>query len=96
MWFTSANDGVRVRHLQQRPAVSATNLPGPEFAMWMHGTAALFAPSDPVSDPVKQAMINHRLPIQGPGFIDWVEHLDACAVRIDPSTIIAFRDVDSS
>lgn len=92
LWFTSAVNGVRIRHLEHRPAISATYLPEPEFALWMHGTASVFALSDPICAPVKQAMLDHYLPIQGPSFAEWIEHLDARAVRIDPVTVLAFCD----
>ncbi len=92
LWFTSATNGVRMRHFEQRPVVSATYLPGPDFALWMHGTATVLDAADSLCEPVKQAMIDHYLPIQGPSFIEWVEYLNACAVRIDPTTLLAFRD----
>ena len=37
-WFSSGRDAVRMRHLAQRPAVSATHLPGEELAVTVHGT----------------------------------------------------------
>src|SRR5580700_8297646 len=41
-WFGSARNSVRMRHLAARPPVSATYLPGQEFAVTVHGRAELF------------------------------------------------------
>ncbi|HUY23604.1 MAG TPA: pyridoxamine 5'-phosphate oxidase family protein [Acidimicrobiales bacterium] len=37
--FGTAPDAVRSRHLRERPQVSATHLPGEEFAVTVHGSA---------------------------------------------------------
>jgi hypothetical protein len=37
--FGSSPDSVRFRHIRRRPAVSATHLPGEEFAVTVHGGA---------------------------------------------------------
>ena len=46
-FFSSGRNSVRMRHLAARPAVSATYLPGEEFAVTVHGRAELFDVLDP-------------------------------------------------
>lgn len=90
LWFTSSPDAVRIRHLMVRPAVSATYLPGPDFAVWMHGHAEIHDLADPACAGLRRAMIDHYLPIQGPSFAEWVETMDGRAVRIIPDKVVAF------
>ena len=71
--FSSGRDSVRMRHLAARPACSATHLPGDELAVTVHGRAELFDVSDPAHGELRQAMLDHYLPLQGPEFETWLE-----------------------
>jgi hypothetical protein len=73
---------VRMRHLAVRPAVSATHLPGEELAITVHGRAELFDLSAPEGRELRQAMLDHYLPRQGPEFETWLDRTDAVGARI--------------
>src|SRR6201989_3564764 len=66
-WLRSGRDSVRMRHLAARPAISATHIAGEHLAVTMHGTAEVFAVSDPARPELRQAMLDHYLPIQRAG-----------------------------
>ena len=74
-YFSSSPDSVRMRHLRVRPAISATHLPGESLQITVHGCAELFEFSDPDHGTLlKQAMLDHYVPIQGPAFEEWIEN----------------------
>lgn len=81
-WFSSGRRSVRMRHLAARPAVSATHVPGEHLAVTVHGRAELFDLSDPSRGELRQAMLDHYLPIQGPSFETWLAGADAIGARI--------------
>jgi len=89
-WFSSARDGVRMRHLRARPACSATHLPGEALAVTVHGRAELFEPGDPAVAELRQAMLDEYLPKQGPAFGEWLDRGDAVGARIEPEKIFTF------
>jgi Pyridoxamine 5'-phosphate oxidase len=88
--FSSGRDSVRMRHLAARPAVSATYLPGEQLAVTVHGHAELFEVSDPAHGELRQAMLDHYLPLQGPAFEDWLNGLDALGARIVADKMFTF------
>jgi nitroimidazol reductase NimA-like FMN-containing flavoprotein (pyridoxamine 5'-phosphate oxidase superfamily) len=81
-YFSSGRNSVRMRHLAARPAVSATYLAGEELAVTVHGRAELFDVSDPARGELRQAMLDHYLPRQGPAFETWLDQADPIAARI--------------
>jgi nitroimidazol reductase NimA-like FMN-containing flavoprotein (pyridoxamine 5'-phosphate oxidase superfamily) len=90
-WFSSGRESVRMRHLAARPAVSATHLPGEELAVTVHGRAELFDLRDPVGGELRQAMLDHYVPRQGPEFETWLDGLDALGARIVAEKMFTFR-----
>ena len=88
--FSSARNSVRMRHLAARPAVSATHLPGEELAVTVHGRAGLFELSDPAHGELRQAMLDHYLPIQGPAFEAWLDQANAIGARIAAEKMFTF------
>jgi len=44
--FSSSNDSLRVRHIRERPFVSATHLPGEDFAVTVHASALVLDATD--------------------------------------------------
>lgn len=90
-WFSSGTQSVRMRHLAARPAVSATHLPGEEFAVTVHGRAKILPMDDPASAELRQAMLDEYLPKQGPAFEEWLNDADAVAARIEPERIFTFH-----
>ncbi len=89
-WFSSARDSVRMRHLAARPAVSATHLPGENFALTVHGRAERFELDDPEFRELRQAMLDEYLPKQGPSFESWLDDADAVGARIVPQKMFVF------
>ena len=88
-WFGSARNSVRMRHLAARPAVSATYLPGQELSVTVHGRAELFDLLDPAHGELRQAILDHYLPTQGPEFETWLRKENPIGARIAPEKIIA-------
>jgi nitroimidazol reductase NimA-like FMN-containing flavoprotein (pyridoxamine 5'-phosphate oxidase superfamily) len=89
-YFSSGRDSVRMRHLAARPAVSATHLAGEELAVTVHGRAELFDVLDPAHGDLRQAMLDHYLPRQGPAFEDWLGQEDPIGARIAAQKMFTF------
>ena len=89
-YFSSGRDSVRMRHLAVRPGVSATYLPAENLALTVHGRAELFDVNDPAHGELRQAMLNHYLPLQGPGFETWLDQADAVGARIVADKMFTF------
>ena len=88
-YFSSGRNSVRMRHLAARSAVSATHLPGEELAVTVHGRAELFELSDPARE-LRQAMLDHYLPTQGPEFETWLNQSDSVGARIAPDKMFTY------
>ncbi len=89
-WFSIGTEAVRARHMATRPHVSATHLPDESLAVTVHGTAETFElRSDDCAD-LRQAMLDHYLPIQGPGFAQWMDEVQALGARIAPEKMFTF------
>jgi nitroimidazol reductase NimA-like FMN-containing flavoprotein (pyridoxamine 5'-phosphate oxidase superfamily) len=89
-YFSSGRNSVRMRHLAARPAVSATYLAGEELAVTVHGRAELFDIGDPSRGELRQAMLDHYLPLQGQAFETWLDQADAMGARIAADKIFTF------
>jgi len=87
--FSSSRRSVRMRHLAQRPAISASHLPGEALAVTVHGRAELFDVLDPGRPELKEAMLEAYLPSQ-PGFADWLEATDPVGARIEADALFTF------
>jgi hypothetical protein len=83
--FGTAPDSIRYRHLLARPQVSATHLPGEEFAVNVHGRAV---PVE-IAGGLRETLLEVYVPRYGP---DWVQFLDSGPVymRIDADRMFAF------
>ncbi len=88
--FSSGRRSVKMRHLAARPAVSATHLPGDDLCVTVHGRATLFDVLDPAHPHLRQAMLDHYLPRQGPAFAQWLEQENPVGARIDASRLFTF------
>jgi general stress protein 26 len=94
-WFSTSADSVRARHLRRRPAISATHLPHIGLAVSVHGTATMVDFPSAATAELRQAMLDHYVPLQGPEFERWLDDLDgAVAVRIDASKLFVFHMPD--
>jgi hypothetical protein len=84
--FGSAPDSVRFRHIDARPRVSATHLPGEELAVTVHGTATRV----PVEGGFRETLLEIYVPRYG---ADWeTDFLDSGPVyaRIEAERMFAF------
>jgi nitroimidazol reductase NimA-like FMN-containing flavoprotein (pyridoxamine 5'-phosphate oxidase superfamily) len=90
-YFSSAPDSVRMRHLRARPHVSATHVPGDELAVSVHGRAAFVDFDGREGRALRQAMLDHYVPLQGPQFEEWLDELSAVAARIDADKMFTFH-----
>lgn len=90
-YFSSGRDSVRMRHLATRPAVSATHLSGEELAVTVHGRAHLFDLSDQHHTALRDAMLDHYLPTQGPAFETWLDEVNPIGARIDADKMFTFH-----
>jgi general stress protein 26 len=52
-WFTTSADAWRTKHLQARPAVSASHFVGDDIAITAHGTAHLVRGGTPEADTLR-------------------------------------------
>jgi nitroimidazol reductase NimA-like FMN-containing flavoprotein (pyridoxamine 5'-phosphate oxidase superfamily) len=90
-YFSSAPDSVRMRHLRARPHVSATHIPGDELAVTVHGRAEFVDMGGPEGRELRQAMLDHYVPLQGPQFEEWLDDLQAVAARVDADKMFTFH-----
>lgn len=80
--FSSGRSSVRMRHLAVRPAVSASHVPDETLAVTAHGRAELFDLASSPGSELRQAILDHYLPRQGPDFETWLDREDAIGARI--------------
>jgi hypothetical protein len=74
-----------------RPFASVTHLPGEHLAVTVHGRAEVFEISDPQRPELRQAMLNHYLPLQGPSFEEWLNQGDSLGARIEADKMFTFK-----
>jgi hypothetical protein len=85
LWFGSAPDSVRVRHLRRRPACSAAHTRGESFALVAHGHAV----EAEQGTPERAAFVDYLREVY-PSWDDFGFH-DAPYFRLDPSRLYATR-----
>lgn len=93
--FGSAPDSVRFRHIRQRPAVSATHLPGEELAVTVHGRARLVDVAAAEHAGFRAALLGIYVPRYG---AEWESFLDSGVqyARIDADRMLTFHmDADA-
>jgi hypothetical protein len=88
--FGSSPDSVRFRHIRRRPAVSATHLPGEEFAVTVHGRAVPIDLGSPEQAGFRATLLEVYVPRYGP---EWESSfLDAgpAYARIEAEKMFSF------
>jgi hypothetical protein len=87
--FGSSPESLRWRHLRERPAVSATHLPGEHMAVTVHGDAEILDVHAPEHAEFKQTLLDIYTPRYGD---EWAEMLDGGAqyARINPRRVFTF------
>jgi hypothetical protein len=85
--FGSAPDSVRLRHIDARPQVSATHLPGEELAVTVHGRAVAADTSE--GSLLRRVLLDYYVPRYGES---WGEMLESGAryVRIEAERLFTF------
>jgi len=95
-WFSLGTDAVRARHMTRRRHVSATHLPDESLAVTVHGVAQPFGIRSDECAALRQAMLDHYVPIQGPSFVQWLDEVDAVGARVIPQKMFTFRMQDET
>jgi hypothetical protein len=87
--FGSAPNSLRFRHIRARPQVSATHLPGEEFAVTVHGRAVPIDIQGDESRGFRDTLLEVYVPRYGE---QWVEFLDSGPLyaRIEAERMFAF------
>lgn len=91
--FGSSRESLRCRHLRERPAVSATHLPGESLAVTVHGDAEMLDVHAPEHVEFKQCLLDIYTPRYGD---EWAAMLDdgAWYARINPRRLFTFSMPD--
>jgi hypothetical protein len=87
--FGSASNSVRFRHIDARPSVSATHLPGEELAITVHGTAVPINVHSEEHAGFRQTLLEIYVPRYG---ADWEQFLNSGPryARIDAEKMFTF------
>jgi nitroimidazol reductase NimA-like FMN-containing flavoprotein (pyridoxamine 5'-phosphate oxidase superfamily) len=87
--FGSSPESVRFRHLRERPAVSATHLPGEHLAVTVHGDAEPIDVNAAEHAEFRQTLLDIYTPRYGD---EWAAMLDGGAsyARIHPRRMFTF------
>jgi len=87
--FGSSPDSTRFRHIRQRPAVSASHVPGEELAVTVHGVAEMIDLAAPDERGFRETLLGIYTPRYG---AEWERFLDSGPVyaRIKPSRMYTF------
>src|SRR5215831_17286964 len=87
--FGSSPDSFRFRHIRSRPQVTATHLPGEEFAVTVHGRAVPIDVNAAENAGFRQTLVDVYVPRYG---AEWEQFLDSGPVhaRIEPDRMFAF------
>ena len=83
-WFGTSPDALRIRHIRRNPNVSATHVPGEEFAVTVHGTAHIVGIPEDLPDGFGEVCRE----IYGDVWLEWGK--DAVYCRIEPARMFTF------
>jgi Pyridoxamine 5'-phosphate oxidase len=90
-WFSTSRHSVRARHLAHRPVLSVTHVPNERLAVSGHGEAALFDFPGRETSELRQAMLDHYLPLQGPSFQELLDGMkDGVGVQVRATRLFVF------
>jgi nitroimidazol reductase NimA-like FMN-containing flavoprotein (pyridoxamine 5'-phosphate oxidase superfamily) len=87
--FGSSPESIRFRHIRQRPAVSATHLPGEELSVTVHGHAELIDLKRAEHAAFRRCLLDVYIPRYGP---EWEQFIDSGPVyaRIEPARMFTY------
>jgi nitroimidazol reductase NimA-like FMN-containing flavoprotein (pyridoxamine 5'-phosphate oxidase superfamily) len=88
-YFGSSPESIRFQHINRRPAVSATHLPGEELAVTVHGTAEPIDVAAPEHQGFRETLLSIYTPRYGP---EWETFLNSGPVyaRINATRMFTF------
>lgn len=88
-YFGSSPESVRFKHINHRPAVSASHLPGEELAVTVHGTAEPIDVASPEHIGFRETLLSIYTPRYGP---EWETFLNSGPVyaRINATRMFTF------
>ena len=89
-YFGSSPDSIRFRHLRQRPAVSATHVPGEELAVTVHGRAVFVDVASAVEAGFRRTLLDIYTPRYGADWETWLDSGPEYA-RIDADRMFTFQ-----
>ncbi len=89
--FGSSTTSQRYRNLRQRPQISAAHTRGEEIAVVVHGTAQLFALSDPAQRDFRAYCEEVYIPLYGEEWREFVSRDTMFFARIEPKQMFTFR-----
>ena len=90
-YFGSADDSVRLRHIRDRPRVSAVHAPGEHLAITVHGRAAGIDLRAPETRAFRQALLDVYVPRYGPEWEDFIAS-GVTFARITAERMFAFAN----
>ena len=92
--FGSAPNSLRYQHIRSRPDVSATHLPGEDFAVTVHGRALFVDVREPAGAGLRRTLLEVYVPRYGEG---WAQFLDSVGVyaRIEARRMFTFQMVET-
>ena len=95
-YFSTGEDALRRRHINRDPRVSGSFVPRPEFAVTVHGVAAVVDQHRDDMVEFNDALIETFVPLFGAGFADFVEETPSY-YRVDADKMHCyFRSSDAS
>ncbi|HUC15552.1 MAG TPA: pyridoxamine 5'-phosphate oxidase family protein [Acidimicrobiales bacterium] len=94
-YFGSSPGSVRFRHINRRPYVSATHLPGEELAVTVHGRAVPVDVRSADHAGFRQTLLDVYIPRYGP---EWEAFLDSGPVyaRIEAERMFTFHSSENT
>ena len=88
--FGSSYSSLRFRHLRERPAVSATHLPGEHFGVTVHGDAEFIDVDAAEHAEFRRTLLDIYLPRFGDAWQQMLDDGSAWYARINPRRILTF------
>jgi hypothetical protein len=89
--FGSSEDSVRFRHIRARPHVSATHIPGEEFAVTVHGRAVPIDIRSPENAGFRQTLIDIYVPRYGERWVSDFLDVGPMYARIEAERMFTFQ-----
>lgn len=88
--FGSSRSSLRFRHVLERPAVSATHLPGESLAVTVHGDAELIDTAAPEHAEFRRTLLDIYTPRFGQEWAEMLDGGDTFYARIVPRRVLMF------